>query len=121
LIRGYLEFAAAKQILEHAADRNDLTPEGVLAARNDLGGLEFAGISPPTIFADNLNDAATRETALYRPNKAAFDEQGGLDATLAEGAVSPYDLVSDFDVSQVAAAYIFDGPCYTVVIPTDDN
>ena len=111
LIRGYLQFAAAKQILEHAAGRNDLTPEGVREARDDLGGLEFAGISPPTVFADNLNDAATRETALYRPNKNTFDEQGGLTATLAEGAISAYDLVAGFDVSEVAAAYIFDGPC----------
>jgi len=121
LVKGYLGFAAAKQILERAAELGDLTPEGMLAARTDLGELVFAGISPPTVFADNPNDAATRATALYRPNKDTFDQQGGLTATLAEGAVSPYDLVADFDASPVAAEYRFDGPCYTVVIPEDEG
>ena len=121
LVKGYLQFAAAKQILERAAELGDLTPGGLLAARADLEGVEFGGISPPTVFADNLNDAATRATALYRPNKDVFDDQGGLSATFAAEAVSPYELVEPFFVSDVAAAYSFDGPCYTIVIPADDN
>lgn len=121
LIKGYLEFATTRQILERAAELGDLTPQGVLAARADLGGLEFDGISPATVFADTLDAAATRETALYRPSKDAFDAQGGLNATFAEGAVSPYELVESFFVSDVAAAYSFDGPCYTIAIPLDDG
>jgi ABC-type branched-subunit amino acid transport system substrate-binding protein len=121
LIKGYLEFSAAKQILEHAAELEDLTPRGVLAARADLGRLDFAGIAPATVFADNLNDAATRATALYRPNKVTFDDQGGLSATFATEAASPYDLVEEFFVSDEAAVYSFDGPCYTIVIPVDEG
>lgn len=119
VIKGYLEFATTKQILERAAEMGDLTPQGVLEARDELGGLQFAGISPPTVFADNLNDAATRETALYRPNKEIFDAQGGLNATFAEAAIAPYDLVRGFSVSDFAANFTFDGPCYTIAIPAD--
>jgi ABC-type branched-subunit amino acid transport system substrate-binding protein len=121
LIKGYIEFAATKQILDHAAELGDLTPEGLLTARADLDGLEFGGISPPTVFADNLNDAVTRETALYLPNKEAFDEQGGLSASFAAGAVAPYDLIQPFEVSDVAATYSFDVPCYTIAIPLDEG
>ncbi len=121
LIEGYIEFAATKQILDRAAELGDLTPEGLLAARADLDGLEFGGISPATVFANNINDAVTRETALYRPNKEAFDEQGGLNANFAEGAVAPYELIQPFEVSDVAANYSFAEPCYTIAIPLDEG
>ena len=46
------------------------------------------------------------------PIIALFESQGGLDATFGSGAVSAFSLLQDFTVSEIAAAYDFQGPCY---------
>jgi ABC-type branched-subunit amino acid transport system substrate-binding protein len=114
LIKGYLEFAIAKQLLERAAAANDLTPEGILAVARDTEALFFDGISPDNVYSGTLDESVARATAIYRPSKETFDAQGGLSATFADGAVAPYDLVQDFFVSDLAADYRFDRPCYLV-------
>lgn len=112
LIKGYLEYEITRQILERAADAGDLTPGGVVAAARQTGALFFNGISPDNVYAGTLNDTAARATGIYRPDKAIFESQGGLDATFADGAVSPYTAVQPFFISDLAAEYDFDGPCY---------
>ncbi len=112
LIKGYLEYSIALQILERAAEAGDLTPAGVVAAARDTGALFFDGISPDNVYAGTLNETAARATAIYRPDKAIFDEQGGLDASFSDGAVSPYTLLQPFFISDIAAEYQFDQPCY---------
>ncbi len=111
-VAGYLEFSVAAQVLERAAELGDLTPAGVEAAAADLGTVEFGGIGPDNTFTGDLDDSAARATALYRPGKSTFDEQGGLGARLADGAVSPFELVADLSVSDVAATMTLDTPCY---------
>lgn len=111
-VAGYLEFSVAAQVLGRAAALGDLTPRGVEAAAADLGTVRFGGIGPENTFTGRLDEAAARATALYRPGKTVFDEQGGLTARLADGAVSPFELVADLSVSDVAAEMQLDGPCY---------
>lgn len=110
LIQGYLEFSATEQLLSRAAELGDLTPQGVSEARTALGSLDFAGITPPTNLGEG-DDTVVRETALYRPDKVRFDEQGGLAAALSAGAITPYVVERDFFVSEGAEAY-FNGTCY---------
>ena len=112
LIKGYLEYSQTLQILERAAAAGDLTPAGVVAAAKDTGGLFFDGISPDNVYTGSLQESAARATGLYRPSLEIFNEQGGLAATFAEGAVSPYTLLQPFFVSDLAANYDFQQPCY---------
>jgi len=114
LIRGYLEYSITLQVLERAADRGDLTPAGVVAAARDTGAIFFDGISPDNVYGGTLNDTAARATAIYRPDKETFDTQGGLEASFADGAVSPYSLLQPFFISELAAEYDFQAPCYSL-------
>jgi ABC-type branched-subunit amino acid transport system substrate-binding protein len=112
LIRGYLEYSVTRQILERAAALGDLTPPGVLAAARELETLFFDGISPANNYGDTLDQSVARATALYKPDKAMFDAQGGLEANFAAGAVAPYQEIQGFFVSDIAADYEFTAPCY---------
>ena len=58
------------------------------------------------------NADVSRATALYRPDISLFESQGGLEATFGSGAVSAFSLIRDFAVSDIAADYDFQGPCY---------
>lgn len=112
VVEGYLEFSVARQVLEQAAALGDLTPAGVVAAAAGIGELGFGGIGPVNRYTGDPNEDVSRATALYRPDLALFEAQGGLDATFGAGAVSAFSLIRDFGVSPVAAAYDFQGPCY---------
>lgn len=112
LIRGYLEFSLARQVLQKAAELGDLTPAGVVAASRQLGGVDFGGISPGNVYASDFNASVARATGLYRPSKSLFDAQGGLSAVLGEGAVSAFEPVAPDFVSDVAAGMDFGAPCY---------
>jgi ABC-type branched-subunit amino acid transport system substrate-binding protein len=112
VVPGYLEFSAARQVLEQAAANGDLTPAGVVAAAAGIGELDFGGIGPVNRYTGDPNQDVSRATALYRPDIALFESQGGLDATFGSGAVSAFSLIQDFTVSEIAAGYDFQGPCY---------
>lgn len=112
VIEGFLEYSAARQVLEEAAAAGDLTPAGVVAAAARIDELSFGGIGPVNRYSGDPNADVSRETALYRPDKALFDAQGGLEATFGAGAVSAFTLIQDFAVAPTTAAYDFQGPCY---------
>jgi hypothetical protein len=112
VVKGFLEFSVARQVLEAAAANGDLTPAGVVAAAAGIGELDFGGIGPVNRYTGDPNDDVSRATALYRPDIALFEGQGGLDATFGSGAVSAFSLLQDFSVSEVAAGYDFQGPCF---------
>jgi ABC-type branched-subunit amino acid transport system substrate-binding protein len=112
VVKGFLEFSVARQVLEAAAALGDLTPAGVVAAAAGIGELDFGGIGPVNRYTGDPNGDVSRATALYRPDIALFQGQGGLDATFGGGAVSAFSLLQDFSVSEIAAGYDFQGPCY---------
>lgn len=116
LIEGYLEFVVAKTVLERATQLGDLTPAGVVAAAGEIGSLSYGGLAPSNIYSGDAGTTVTRATAIYTPDKALFDAQGGLDATLAAGGVSPLSPILGFTASDLAANYDFEGPCF--VFPT---
>ena len=112
VVAGYLEYSAARQVLEEAAAAGDLTPAGVVAAAGRLDELSFGGVGPVNRYSGDPNADVSRATALYRPDQALFDAQGGLAATFGGGAVSAFTLIRDFAVAPVAAGYDFQGPCF---------
>lgn len=114
LVEGYLEYVVARTVLERAAERGDVTPEGVEAAARDLRTLSYGGLSPANDFGDDFDSSIARATGIFKPDKAAFDAQGGLSATLGSGAVSPLIELKDFFVSDLAASYDPGGPCYVL-------
>ena len=114
MVEGYLEFFVTKRVLEQAAELGDMTPAGVVAAAEAIGSLSYEGLSPSNLFSGDANATVTRATAIYRPDKAAFDAQGGLGASLGGGGVSALVKVADFFASDLAANYDFQGPCYVL-------
>jgi ABC-type branched-subunit amino acid transport system substrate-binding protein len=114
MVEGYLEFEVARRVLEYAAELGDLTPAGVVAAAQDIGSLTYEGLSPSNLFSGDANTTVTRATAIYQPDKALFDSQGGLGASLGSGAISAMTKVADFFASDLAANYDFQGPCYVL-------
>jgi ABC-type branched-subunit amino acid transport system substrate-binding protein len=116
LIEGYLEYVVARTVLERASELGDLTPAGVVAAAAQIGSLSYGGLAPSNIYSGDASSTVTRATAIYRPDKSLFDAQGGLEATLGAGAISPLSPIRGFTASQLAAEYDFQGPCF--VFPT---
>ena len=88
-----------KAALEKAASNKDLTRAGVLAAVRQLNSVDYEGMLPEGAgnFAGNSNDAAFRQTLIYKP-----DEQ----------AATGVALVEDFFTGETAKDFKFEKPCY---------
>ncbi|TQM83926.1 amino acid/amide ABC transporter substrate-binding protein (HAAT family) [Saccharothrix saharensis] len=89
-----------KAALQKAAENKDLTRAGVLAAVRQLRSVDYEGMLPEGAgnFAGNSNDAAFRQTLIYKP-----DEQ----------AATGVGLVEDFFTGPTAKDFKFEKPCYT--------
>ncbi|MFD0203283.1 MULTISPECIES: ABC transporter substrate-binding protein [Saccharothrix] len=89
-----------KAALAKAAENKDLTRAGVLAAVRQLDKVDYEGMLPEGAgnFAGNTNDAAFRQTLIYKP-----DEQ----------AATGVGLVEDFFTGPTAKDFKFEKPCYT--------
>ncbi|PSL53158.1 amino acid/amide ABC transporter substrate-binding protein (HAAT family) [Saccharothrix carnea] len=89
-----------KAALAKAAENKDLTRAGVLAAVRQLDKVDYEGMLPEGAgnFAGNSNDAAFRQTLIYKP-----DEQ----------AATGVGLVEDFFTGPTAKDFKFEKPCYT--------
>ncbi len=114
MVEGYLEFFVTKRVLEQAAEMGDMTPAGVVAAARSIGSLTYGGLSPSNLFSGDANATVTRATAIYKPDKAMFEAQGGLGASLGNDGVSALVKVADFFASDLATNYDFQGPCYVL-------
>ena len=108
-ILGWTQASLTHQLLEYAAERGDLTREGVVEAFNDPGfTVNFGGLAPEQTWAGEPNDYLVRESYMYeldadQVNLVSLSEGGGSTGlVLAEG---PF-------VSDVAAEYEWDGPCF---------
>lgn len=62
---GYGIAGMMHQILERACENGDLTPAGVVAAKNELGSIEVEGVMPE-MFYDNLGHSPTREAYIVQ-------------------------------------------------------
>ncbi len=93
LVVGYLEFEATRQILQTALELGDLTPQGVESVARELVGSGFGGLSP----AADAGDQVVESTGISRFSFDTFVGQYGLEATLAQDAVTPIEPVAGFD------------------------
>lgn len=111
LVRGYLQFEATRQILGRALELGDLTPSGVVRASRQIESMSYQGLAPPNLSVDDPNLAVSRASGLGHLDKTLFDAQGGLGASLAEGAVSPLVVDLPFAASDLVTRYDFGRPC----------
>lgn len=88
-----------KAALQKAAENKDLTRAGVLAAVRQLTSVDYEGMLPEGAgnFAGNSNDAAFRQTLIYKP-----DEQ----------EATGVGVVKDFFTGPTAKDFKFEKPCY---------
>jgi ABC-type branched-subunit amino acid transport system substrate-binding protein len=108
-ILGWTQAMLSHQLLEYAASRGDLTRAGIVEAFNDPGfEVDFGGLAPPQTWAGDPDDYLVRESFMYeldmdQHNLVPLSQGGGSTGmVLAEG---PF-------VSDAAADYTWDGPCF---------
>lgn len=108
-IIGWTQAMLTHQLLEHAASRGDLTREGIVEAFNDPGFVaDFGGLAPEQTWAGDPNEYIVRESYIY--SLSAEDYNLG---TLSEGDGSTGLVLEEGPyVSDVAAEYEWDGPCF---------
>lgn len=114
-VLGWLEAKTTEEILRAAAESGDMTRAGVLAAAQSLEGITFDGLAPDQSYTGEPNDYVTREIAMFKPNKAAYDEAGGASQTIGSapnGGTTGSDLVEDFFVEDIVADFDFTEACF---------
>jgi ABC-type branched-subunit amino acid transport system substrate-binding protein len=115
-ITGWQEAMLTDAVLSAALESGDMTRAGVVAAANSLSGISFNGLAPDQNYAGSPNDFVVREIAMFRPDRAVYDEAGGTNQTIGsapDGGTTGAVLLEDFFVHDIAADYQFDGACFT--------
>jgi hypothetical protein len=92
LVVGYLEFEAARRMLEAAIEAGDLTPAGVERVAGGVMDVGFGGIAPAA-----GNGSLVTATGISKYSYETFGSQDGLAATLSSDAVTPIVPVATFD------------------------
>jgi hypothetical protein len=115
-IVGWNEAIIMHQVLAGAIAAGDLTRGGVAKAVSALARVDFMGTAPDQSYAGSPNEYVTRQTAIFKPDLETFTAAGGLEQTISQqDATTGSVLVQDFFMSDAADAFIFDGPCYTIL------
>ncbi|HUO45288.1 MAG TPA: ABC transporter substrate-binding protein, partial [Acidimicrobiia bacterium] len=114
---GWLEAQMTEEILRVAAESGDLTRAGIKAAALSIEGFGFDGLLPDQSYSppDDPNTYSTRAIAMFKPNLEAYTAAGGASQTIGtapDGGTTGSDLIEDFFVGEVAAAYEFTGRCF---------
>lgn len=117
-VLGWLEGKTTEAVLRIAAENGDMTRAGIKEAALSLEGLSFDGVAPDQSYSppDDPNSFITREIAMLKPNLDLYNEAGGANQTIGsapDGGTTGSELVEEFFVGDVAAAYEFTGACFT--------
>ena len=115
---GWLEGKITQAVLEAAAESGDMTRAGIKAAALTIEGFSFDGLAPDQSYspADDPNAYITRGIAIFDPNLQKYTDAGGATQTIGEapdGGTTGSDLVEDFFIGELAAAYDYQGACFT--------
>ena len=115
-IIGWTEARQMEQVLRLAAANGDLTRQGVIDAANSIELITLDGAGPDLTYAGAPNDYVIRETNIYKPNAEAYAAAGGAEQQLATaegGGTTGADEVQLGYIGDLAAAFQFDGACWT--------
>ncbi len=86
---GYLEAAAAHQVLERAVEFGDLTPAGILAAANAPRDLDFDDVAGDFPFGSPEYREPPRTTVLTRPGGVGLGLEAGEEPVVLGDELSP--------------------------------
>jgi ABC-type branched-subunit amino acid transport system substrate-binding protein len=114
---GWTEAQVAEEILRLAEESGDMTRAGIKAAALTIEGFTFDGVTPDQSYSppDDPNAFVTRAIAILDPNLESYTAAGGATQTIGtaqNGGTTGSDLVEDFFVGELAAAYDFTGACF---------
>ena len=115
-IIGWTEARQMEQVLRLAAANGDLTRQGVIDAANSIELITLDGAGPDLNYVGEPNDYVIRETNIYKPNAETYAAAGGADQQLATaegGGTTGTDIVELGYIGDLAAAFQFDGACWT--------
>ncbi|MGQ0847973.1 MAG: ABC transporter substrate-binding protein [Actinomycetota bacterium] len=117
LVTGWLEATTAEAVLRAAAETGDMTRAGIKAAALSIEGLSFNGLAPDQSYSppDDPASYVTRAIAMVKPNLEAYTAAGGATQTIGtapNGGTTGSELVEEFFVGEVAAAYDFQSRCF---------
>jgi len=90
-----------ERILNDAYDNGDMTRAGVLAAAKGLEAMSWDGLWPDQSYVGEPNDIVQRLVNIVQPSAADLEAGGSGLIVLEENYVS-----------DIAAAYQFDGACF---------
>lgn len=112
-IIGWNESIVMHEVIKGALAALDITPEGMVAASNNLADVDFGGSQPNQSWAGTPNEFVQRGLAIYDPDLAFYTAAGGAAQTLGQADATTGSLLAqDFFVGDAAAAYDFVAPCY---------
>lgn len=108
-VLGWTEAQATEAILRQAAADGDLTRAGVVKAAFALDRVDFEGLAPEQTWKGDPNDYLVRETYVFKPKVAAYDER-----PIAEGGSTGAELLKGPFASEMAKSYDYNslGPCF---------
>ncbi len=114
---GWLEAQLAEEVLRVAAASGDMTRLGIKEAALSIEGFSFDGLAPDQSFfpPDDPNSYVTRDIAMFKPSLELYNEAGGPAQTIGSapnGGTTGSELLEDFFVGEVAAAYEFTEACF---------
>jgi hypothetical protein len=112
-VRGWAEGLMMHQVLEAAVATGDLTQKGILDAALALESIDFKGIQPAQGYAGEPNDFLLRESIVFSIDYDAYIAGGGGAGTIAGDSSTGSVIEKDFFASAAAAAYDYQGPCFT--------
>lgn len=118
-IIGWNSSVLLREVLEIGISSTDLSRFGLVAAAASLAEVGFGGSQPAQSYTGTPAEFAQRASAVAKPMLDLYQSAGGADQSLSQpGATTGSVLVRDFVVSEAAADYPFDAPCY-VETPSD--
>ncbi len=104
---GWTEAMFTEAVLRLAAEKGDMTRQGVLAAANEVQ-VDFQGLAPDQTWSGNPNDFAVRATYLYDVVLA----DATVTTPITEPGSSGLKLVAENFVGDVAAGFEFTEACF---------
>jgi len=105
---GWLEGMATHQILEQAANNNDMTRAGVVAAANQVS-VDYGGLTPNQSWSGTPGDNVVRSSVLFEIDLSIYTP----DATIAEGGSHGSVLIEESYMGSIAAAHEYEGACFS--------
>ena len=107
-ILGWNQATFTETVLRQAAENEDMTRAGILAAANEIT-VDFQGLAPTQSWAGDLNDSVVRASNFYEIDASSAT----LDSLISGSGSAGYALLEEGFVGEVASGHRFTESCFT--------